>query len=81
LQFLESHDGDEHNVHQNIIRIITNTMMILILMVFTYSRSDRKIKINMLENNTNNLNGNPIRPNINCHSQYDDQIHYYNMGT
>jgi hypothetical protein len=55
--------------------------MILILMVFTYSRSDRKIKLNMLENNTNNLNGNPIRPNINCHSQYDGQIHYYNMGT
>jgi hypothetical protein len=31
----------------------------------------------MLENNTNNLNGNIIKQNINCHSQCDDQIHYY----
>jgi hypothetical protein len=27
----------------------------------------------MLENNTNNLNGNSIKQNISCHSQYDDQ--------
>jgi hypothetical protein len=57
LQFLEGHDGDEHNTHQNDITIITNTMMILILIVFTYLHSDSKIKLIMLENNTNNLNG------------------------
>jgi hypothetical protein len=44
LQFLGGHDGDEHNTHQNIITIITNTMMILILMIFTYSHSDSKNK-------------------------------------
>jgi hypothetical protein len=38
------HDGDEHNTHQNDITIITKAMMILILMVFTYSRSDSKNK-------------------------------------
>jgi hypothetical protein len=27
----------------------------------------------MLKNNTNNLNRNSIKPNINCHSQRDDQ--------
>jgi hypothetical protein len=57
LQFLEGHDGDEHNTHQNDITIITNAMMILILIVFTYLHSDSKIKLIMLENNTNNLNG------------------------
>jgi hypothetical protein len=31
----------------------------------------------MLENNTNNLNGNLIEQNKIRHSQYDDQIHYY----
>jgi hypothetical protein len=36
-------------------------MMILILMVSTYSRSDRKIKLIMLKNITNNLNGNLIK--------------------
>jgi hypothetical protein len=30
--------------------------MILIFMIFTYSRSDNKIKLIMSENNTNNLN-------------------------
>jgi hypothetical protein len=39
--------------------------MILILMVFTYSCSDSKDKLIMLENNTNNLNGNSIKLNIN----------------
>jgi uncharacterized membrane protein len=53
LQFLECHHGDEHNTHQNVITIITNTMMILILMIFMYSRSDSKIKLIMAENNTN----------------------------
>jgi hypothetical protein len=48
-------------------------MMILILIIFTYSRSDSKIKFIMLENNTNNLNENLIKQNINCHSQCDDQ--------
>jgi hypothetical protein len=52
-------------------------MMIFILMIFTYSRSDSKIELIMSENNTNNLNGNLIKQNINCHSQCDDQIHYY----
>jgi hypothetical protein len=32
-----------------------------------------KIKLIMLENNTNNLNGNSIKLNINCHSQCDNQ--------
>jgi hypothetical protein len=81
LQSLGGHDGDEHNTHQNDITIITNMMMILILMVFTYSRSGSKIKLIMLENNTNILNGNSIKSNINCHSHCDDQIHYYNMST
>jgi hypothetical protein len=39
--------------------------MILILMVFTYSCSDSKNKLIMLENNTNNLNENSIKLNIN----------------
>jgi uncharacterized membrane protein len=78
LQSLGGHDGDEHNTHQNDITIITKAMMILILMVFTYSCSDSKNKLIMLENNTNNLNENSIKLNINfCHSQCDDQIHYY----
>jgi hypothetical protein len=42
--------------------------MILILMVFTYSCSDHKIKLIMSKNNTNNLNENLIKQNINCHS-------------
>ena len=42
IAILRSHDGDEHNTHQNDITIITKMMMILILMVFTYSRSDSK---------------------------------------
>jgi hypothetical protein len=40
-----------------------------------------KIKLIMLENTTNNLNENSIKPNNNCHSQCDDQMHYYNMST
>jgi hypothetical protein len=51
--------------------------MILILMIFTYSCSDNKINLIMSENNTNNLNENLIKQNINYHSQCDDQIHYY----
>jgi hypothetical protein len=35
----------------------------------------------MSKNNTNNLNENLIKQNINCHSQCDDQNHYYNMST
>jgi hypothetical protein len=31
----------------------------------------------MLKNNTNNLSENLTKQNINCHSQCDDQIHYY----
>jgi hypothetical protein len=34
----------------------------------------------MSENNTNNFNENLIKQNINCHSQRDNQIHYYNMS-
>jgi hypothetical protein len=49
------HDGDEHNTHQNIITIRKNTMMILILMVSTYSRNDSKIKLIFSKNNINNL--------------------------
>jgi hypothetical protein len=44
ITILRGHDGDEHNTHQNDITIITKVMMILILMVFTYSCSDSKIK-------------------------------------
>jgi hypothetical protein len=64
LQFLEGHDGDEHNAHQNVITIITNTMMILILIIFTYLLSDSKIKLIMSKNNTNNLNENLIKKKI-----------------
>jgi hypothetical protein len=49
----------------------------MILMIFTYSRSDNKIKLIISENNTNNINGNLIKQNINWHSQRDDQICYY----
>jgi hypothetical protein len=35
----------------------------------------------MSENNANNLNGNSIKQNINCHSQCDDHNNYYNMST
>jgi hypothetical protein len=36
----------------------------------------------MLKNNTNNIDGNLIKQNKTCHSQCDDQIHYYqNMST
>jgi hypothetical protein len=36
----------------------------------------------MLKNNANNLNGNLIKQNKTCHSQCDDQNHYYqNMST
>jgi hypothetical protein len=74
IVILRGHDGDEHNTHQNDITIIIKAMMILILMVLTYSCSDsKKIKLIMLENNTNNLNENSIKPNINCHSLCDDQ--------
>jgi hypothetical protein len=31
----------------------------------------------MPENNTNNFNGNLTKQSKSCHSQYDDQIHYY----
>jgi hypothetical protein len=45
IAILRGHDGDEHNTHQNDITIITKkTMMILILMVFTYSCSGSKNK-------------------------------------
>jgi hypothetical protein len=57
LQFLEGRDDDdEHNAHKNVITIITNMMMILILITFTYSCNDSKIRLIMSENNTNNLN-------------------------
>jgi hypothetical protein len=65
LQSLGGHDGDEHNTHQNDITIITKAMMILILMVLTYSCSGSKNKLIMLENNTNDLNGSSIKLNIN----------------
>jgi hypothetical protein len=61
IAILRGHDSDEHNTHQNTITIITNMMMILIIMIFTYSRSDNEIKLIMSENNTNNLNGNLIK--------------------
>jgi hypothetical protein len=72
LQSLGGHDGDELNTHQNDITIITKAMMILILMVFTYSRSDSKIKLIMLETQLNQISI--------CHSQCDDQMHYYSMS-
>jgi hypothetical protein len=72
LQFLEDHDGDEHNAHQNGITITTDMMLILITIIFTYTLSDSKIKLIMLENNTNNLSGNLIKQNKTCHSQCDD---------
>jgi hypothetical protein len=52
IAILRGHDGDEHNTHQNDITIITTTkklMMILILMVFTYSCSDSKNKTHYVE--------------------------------
>jgi hypothetical protein len=55
LQSIGVHDGDEHNTHQNDITIITKVMMILILMVFTYSRDDSKIKLIMLETQLNEI--------------------------
>jgi hypothetical protein len=56
--------------------------MMMILTIFTHSLSDNKIKLILSENNTNNLNGNLINQNNTCHSQCDDQIHYYyNMST
>jgi hypothetical protein len=67
------HDGAEHNIHQNIITIITNMMTILILIIFTYSHSDSKIKTHYVRKQH--------QQNINCHSQCDDQIHYYKMST
>jgi hypothetical protein len=45
IAILRGHDGDEHNAHQNVIKNTTNTMMILILIIFTYSLSDSKIKL------------------------------------
>jgi hypothetical protein len=42
--------------------------MILISMIFTYSRSDSKIKLIMSENNTNNLNGNLSKISIVIHN-------------
>jgi hypothetical protein len=78
LQFLEAHDGDEHDANQNVITIITNMILILILMIFTYSRSDSKINTRYVRKQCQQkLNGNLIKPNINCHSQCEDQIHYY----
>jgi hypothetical protein len=44
IAIFRGHDGDEHNTHQNDIASMTNVMMILILMVFTYSHSDSKNK-------------------------------------
>jgi hypothetical protein len=76
LQSLGGHDGDEHNTHQNNITIITNAMMILILMVFTYSRSDSKKNLLCWK-----IILTITKPNINYHSQCDDHIHYYNMST
>jgi hypothetical protein len=69
LQSLGCHDGDEHNTHQNDIAIITKAMMILILMVFTYSRCDRKIKLIMLETQLNQIS-------IIIHNVMT-KIHYY----
>jgi predicted metal-binding protein len=41
-----------------------------------------KMKLIMSENNTNkNLRDNLISQNVNCHSQCNDQILYYNMST
>jgi hypothetical protein len=54
----------------------------MILIIFTYSRSDSKMRLIMSENNTNNLNENLIKQKkFNCHSQRDDQNHYYNLST
>jgi hypothetical protein len=44
IAILRGHDANEHNTHQNDITIITKAMMILILMVFKYSRSYIKNK-------------------------------------
>jgi hypothetical protein len=52
-------------------------MMILILIIFTYFHSDSKIKLIMSEKTMNNLYGNLIKQSNTCHSQCDDQIHYY----
>jgi hypothetical protein len=44
IAILRGHHDDEHNTHQNDITITEKMMMILILMVFTYSCSDSKNK-------------------------------------
>jgi hypothetical protein len=50
IAILRWHDGVEHNTHQNDTTIITKKMMmILILMVFTYSCSDSKNKTHYVE--------------------------------
>jgi hypothetical protein len=56
-------------------------MMILILMVFTYSRSDSKIKFIMSENNTNNLNKKTQLNKISVviHNVMT-KFHYYSMS-
>jgi hypothetical protein len=56
--------------------------MIPILMVFTYSRSDSKIKLIMPENNTNNLNKKTQLNKISVviHNVMT-KFHYYNINT
>jgi hypothetical protein len=74
IAILRGHDGDEHNTHQNDITIITKKMMMILILRYSHTHVViAKIKLIMLENNTNNLNENSIKPNINCHSQCDDQ--------
>jgi hypothetical protein len=69
IAILRGHDGDEHNTHQNDITIITKKMMmILILMVFTYSCSDSKNKIQYVGKQYQQSQWNSIKPNNNCHS-------------
>jgi hypothetical protein len=69
IAILRGHDGDEHNTHQNDITIITKKMMmILILMVFTYSCSDSKNKTQYVGKQYQQSQWNSIKPNNNCHS-------------
>jgi hypothetical protein len=72
LYFLEGHDGDEQNAKKMLQQSQQKWWWFLL-----YALSDSKIKLIMLKNNTNNLSENLTKQNINCHSQCDDQIHYY----
>jgi hypothetical protein len=52
-------------------------MMIFILIIFTHSLSDRKIKLIMSGRQYQQSQWNLIKQNNICHLQCDNQIYYY----